>query len=818
MKIAPAPVAVTAAAAAATSLASQTADIANLRDRVDPDLFPIVVEEAQELFPLMDSALGAWKADPGATEPREQVLRALHTLKGSARMAGAMRFGEMAHRAETSIAEVASAGGISAADVDSIKANVDDLQALLNEMLGKPAEAPKKAEPAPEPAPAAPAPEAAAPQTAAAEVAAPQPAAAARAGDIAPPAPLSMVQARAVASQVVRVRSQLLDRMLTQAGEVLTTRARLDIGVAQLRTSLDDLTGNLDRLRQQLRDVEMQAESQLQSRQALSRDEQRNFDPLEFDRFTRLQELTRMMAESVNDVATVQRSLQRSVEVCENDLAAQARQSRELQHDLLRTRMVEFESISERLYRVVRQAAREVGKKVRLDITGGNIEVDRGILERMTGAFEHLLRNSVTHGIEAEDVRAARNKDVTGLVSIDVQQAGNDVSVTFHDDGAGLDLTRIREKAIQKGLITPEQQLSEDELARLVFASGLSTAAKVSELAGRGVGMDVVRAEVQALGGRIEISTKPGEGSSFRLLLPLTMAVTHVVMLRVGDVRIGVPANVVEIVRRVSDSQLQEAYRARTYNYADEDVPFYWSGALLQSSTRSAEPPSRSTPVVIFRSAAQRVAVHVDEVLGNQEVVVKALGPQLSTLPGLVAITTLASGDVALIYNPVALASVYGEEAQRVTQLAGEQPQEAAPAAPTQAAIAAPDLEPLVLVVDDSITVRRVTQRMLQREGFRVAMAADGLQGLERLQEERPAVVLSDIEMPRMDGFDFVRNIRADASMADLPVIMITSRIAEKHREHAKELGVNHYLGKPYSEEALLELIRSYTEKTAVPA
>ena len=630
-----------------------------------------------------------------------------------------------------------------------------------------------------------------------------------------------MVQARAAASQVVRVRSQLLDRLLTQAGEVLTTRARLDIGVGQLRTSLADLTGNLERLRRQLRDVEVQAESQLQSRQALSRDEQRNFDPLEFDRFTRLQELTRMMAESVNDVATVQRSLQRSVEVCENDLAAQARQSRELQHDLLRTRMVEFESISERLYRVVRQAAREVGKKVRMDIVGGNIEMDRGILERMTGAFEHLLRNSVTHGIEAEDVRLARNKDATGMVSVDVQQAGNDVSITFRDDGAGLDLARIRDKAIQKGIITPEQQLSEDELSRLIFASGLSTAAKVSGLAGRGVGMDVVRAEVQALGGRIEISSRLGEGTSFRLLLPLTMAVTHVVMLRSGDVRIGVPANVVEIVRRVSEAQMQQAYLTRTFSYDNENVPFYWSGALLQHSTRSTEPPARSMPVVIFRSAGQRVAMHVDEVLGNQEVVVKALGSQLSTLPGLVAITTLASGDVALIYNPVALASVYGEDAQRVTQVAGVQTQEeaAAPAVlPTQEVpIAAPDLEPLVLVVDDSITVRRVTQRMLQREGFRVAMAADGLQGLERLQEERPAVVLSDIEMPRMDGFDFVRNIRADASMADLPVIMITSRIAEKHREHAKELGVNHYLGKPYSEEALLALIRSYTEK-AVPA
>ncbi len=554
----------------------------------------------------------------------------------------------------------------------------------------------------------------------------------------------------------------------------------------------------------------------MQSRLALSRDAQQNFDPLEFDRFTRMQELTRMMAESVNDVATVQRSLQRAVEGSEDNLAAQARQSRELQRELLRTRMVEFDSIAERLYRVVRQASKETGKQVRLDIVGGATEIDRGILERMTPAFEHLVRNCVVHGIEPQAERSARGKEATGLISIQLQQAGNDVSVAFRDDGAGLNLSRIRERALQLGIVAADRELSDAEVANLVFMPGFSTASEVTELAGRGVGMDVVRSEVQALGGRIETQTTEGQGAAFRLVLPLTTAVTHVVMLRCGALAIGVPSNVVEIVQRASAKDLSRAYETGHYRYGDESLLFFWLGALLQDSPHSSEPPGRTLPVVVLRSADQRVAVHVDEVLGNQEVVVKALGPQLSGLPGLVAITALASGAVALIYNPVALASVYGVQARAMVELPQAAPAEVpVPQGPVPTPALAPSGIPLVLVVDDSITVRRVTQRLLQREGYRVALAADGLQGLERLQAERPAVVLSDIEMPRMDGFDFVRNIRADEALRDLPVIMITSRIAEKHREHAHELGVDHYLGKPYSEDELLGLIRNYTRAAA---
>jgi chemosensory pili system protein ChpA (sensor histidine kinase/response regulator) len=274
---------------------------------------------------------------------------------------------------------------------------------------------------------------------------------------------------------------------------------------------------------------------------------------------------------------------------------------------------------------------------------------------------------------------------------------------------------------------------------------------------------------------------------------------------------VGVPSNVVETVRRTSAKELQQAYNAGTLEVAGEALPFFWSGALLQASQYSTEAQAKTSPVVIFRSAAQRMALHVDEVLGNREVVVKNLGPQLSRLPGLAGMSVLASGAVVLIYNPVALATVYGQQARDWSaDLAEPQVLEASGGGKAPGMALAAPLMPLILVVDDSITVRRVTQRLLQREGYRVAMAADGLQALERLLEERPAVVLSDIEMPRMDGFDLARNIRADARLSSLPIIMITSRIAEKHREHAKELGVDHYLGKPYSEDELMRLVRHY--------
>ncbi|MBP6223814.1 MAG: Hpt domain-containing protein [Rhizobacter sp.] len=818
-------------------------------DAIDAELFPIFEEEGEELLGELAIRLQDWVRQPDDASQPAGAMRTLHTLKGGARLAGAMRLGELVHRLESRIENLMSQSAeaaLTADDVEPLLGRCDVLRAAFEAVQRAAASTEEAAAPeavaVARPVEMAPpvsideeaaveeteaVADSSAAQAAPAPVSAPgfdsdhRPVDSAANAEVdwsrfgasegvveAPRAPLASISTAAV-----RVRAPLLDRLVNQAGEVSITRSRIASDVQEIKGSLSDLTENLDRLRGQLRDIELQAETQISARMEAAKVSAQAFDPLEFDRFTRFQELTRMMAESVNDVATVQRTLQRSLQSTEDELAAQARLTRELQDDLLRTRMVEFEGLSDRLYRVVRQAAKETGKQVRLDIVGGSIEIDRGVLDRMTGAFEHLLRNSVTHGIESPETRVAAGKDATGGVVVAVSQDGNEVSVEVRDDGRGLDLERIRAKGVATGLITEGAALSDGDLANLIFTAGFSTADKVTELSGRGVGMDVVRSEVVAIGGRIETSTTSGKGSSFKLVLPLTTAVTQVVMVRCGDLTVGIPSPLIVSVRRVPAAEMEQAHLSGSFTVDDSALPFFWLGALLQTSSCSAEPAGRSAQVLVIRSASQRIVIHVDDVVGNEEVVVKNLGPQLSRMPGLAGMTLMASGDVVLIYNPVALATLYGSSARVATQSA-LQSRLAGHAQPAADESPARTLAPLVLVVDDSLTVRRVTERMLLREGYRVMLAKDGLDALEQLAKERPAIVLSDIEMPRMDGFDLVRNLRADARLSDLPVIMITSRIAQKHRDYAAQLGVEHYLGKPYSEEDLLALI---ARCTAVP-
>jgi chemosensory pili system protein ChpA (sensor histidine kinase/response regulator) len=840
-------------------------------DEIDAELLPIFIEEAEELLPQLQERVSEWIAHHGNRAAADGAMRNLHTFKGGARLAGAMRVGEMAHRLETEVERLLGAETTGAHDLDALQGQVDRIahafEALRRPQQAAPAIAPAAATALPAiETPAAPAPDAEAEPvdehaaalaaiTAAAaaaaeitvvaavvetapeptvelaaeadedsteaidlpldEIAAPEPLApidwgrflAAMAGGAARADAAAAQIAPSAASGVVRVRSGLLDRLVNSSGEVSIARARIEADVRLLQGSLGELTGSLERMRRELREIEVQAETQISARIEAAKAAAQAFDPLEMDRFTRLQELTRMMAESVNDVATLQRSLQRTLQSTEDQLAAQARQTRELQEDLLSTRMTEFESLADRLYRVVRQAARDAGRQVRLEIIGGAIEVDRGVLERMAGPFEHLLRNSVAHGIESPDARAAAGKDRSGAITVTVTQAGNEVVVEFADDGAGLNLPRIRERALERGLIGSDATPGDDELAQLIFVPGFSTAGTVTELSGRGVGMDVVRSEIAGMGGRIETHTEAGRGTRFRLVLPLTTAVTQVVMLRCGGMHLAVPSTLVEIVRRVPTAEVVAAYGGGLLAHAGEQVPFYWLAALVEGDA-PMEPAGRTQAVVVVRSAAQRVALHVDEVEGNQEVVVKNLGPQLARMPALAGVTLLPSGEVALIYNPVALAALHGEQARARQHRSPAALPVAGERAPARAVHA--DLAPLVMVVDDSLTVRRITQRLLEREGYRVVLAKDGIEALERLGGERPRVMLCDIEMPRMDGFELVRSLRADPERRGIPVIMITSRIAQKHRDHAAALGVEHYLGKPFAEEALLALVANY--------
>ncbi|WP_230419139.1 Hpt domain-containing protein [Undibacterium griseum] len=811
------------------SLSDQSVQI---KDELDYDLLPVFLEEGHDLLPMVGQLLRSWQEQPADTAIPQSIARLMHTIKGSARMAGAMGLGQHIHDMETRIESLMHTGHLVRQPLmDDLLARHDHSMQLFERL-----QHPEAAS-----APAVPQVLTAAQELdqfqdaqVASEVQA-QHVPATEAADsqlvsLTPLMPLAVntpaTRTSASATQVslpaapgapvplVRVRADVLDRLVNQAGEVSISRSRLENEVGTLRASLGELTENVSRLRDQLREVEIQAETQITSRMAHSAD--REFDPLEFDRFTRLQELTRMMAESVSDVATVQTNLTRTIDGASGNLHIQARLTRELQQDLMRVRMIPFASVSERLYRVTRQTAKELDKRVNLDIRGAGVEMDRGVLEKMVGPFEHLLRNAIVHGIEARDVRRQLGKNETGELLIEIRQEGNEVVIRFNDDGRGLNLAHIRQKALSLGMISSEQAPNDAEAASLIFEPGFSTATEITELAGRGVGMDVVRSEAASLGGRVEVSTTAGQGAEFTIHLPLTLAVTQVVLLNAGGRTLAVPSVLVEQVQHLKANALANAYNDGAVMWQGQRVSMYYLSTILGQN--DAVPLAQQyTPLLVMKSGTERVAIHVDEIIGNREVVVKNIGPQLARMAGIAGATVLGSGEIVLILNPVPLAQRLEHERARLPQSGSEMLPEMGAVADLQAdSVSAQNRsEPvqglrtqhIVMVVDDSLTVRRVTQRLLTREGYQVILAKDGIDALEQLQSVTPDVMLVDIEMPRMDGFDLTRNVRNDARTSHIPIIMITSRTADKHRNYAKELGVNEYFGKPYREDDLLEAI-----------
>ena len=800
-----------------------------LKDELDADLMPVFIEEALDMLPQIGQTLRAWQQSPADAAAPQALLRLLHTIKGSARMAGAMRLGQHMHELESRIEQVMHSSQPSAQAMDDLLARHDQglqmFDALQNPQATTGSGADLPYQPGAVDADAQAAMAATTTNTTNTPTTIPAGGAGERRVRLRPVVePLTGVAAPV---PMVRVRADMLDRLVNQAGEVSIARSKLENEVDTMRQSLVELTENLARLREQLREVEMQAESQIETQNTsrLTNSPEKEFDPLEFDRFTRLQELTRMMAESVNDVGSVQQNLARTLDSASLDLSNQARLTRDLQQDLMRVRMVQFASISERMFRVTRQASKEVDKRINLDIRGSAVEIDRSVLERMAGPFEHLLRNAIVHGIESRTARAAAGKREVGELLVEIRQEGNEVVIQFSDDGQGLDLSRIREKAAATGLIAADIALSEAELTDLIFHPGFTTQAVVTELAGRGVGMDVVRAEAAALGGRVAILTEAGKGAQFTIHLPLTLAVTQVVLLTTGGKTYAVPSVLVEQVQQLKVQALTVAYNEASVTWQSQRVPMAYLANLLGETGVTAVAQQYS-PLLILKSGNDRIAIHVDEILGNREVVVKNIGPQLARLTGIAGATVLGSGEIVLILNPVALAQRAAQENGRAPRLgASDTPHDMGAAVEMNGAGGSPRVsqvvaglrtQNIVMVVDDSLTVRRVTQRLLSREGYQVVLAKDGVDALEQMQSITPDVMLVDIEMPRMDGFDLTRNVRGDERTRHIPIIMITSRTASKHRNYAFELGVNEYLGKPYQEEALLAAVAGFLNQQPV--
>jgi chemosensory pili system protein ChpA (sensor histidine kinase/response regulator) len=758
-------------------------ELRKMHDDIDVQLLPIFLEEAQELLPQIGSDIRDWKAKPNDQNVVQSLQRGLHTLKGSARMAGAIRLGELTHIMESRMEAALEAKEFPAELFAELEEKMDRLSLDLERMQAGPSSAPD-AEPA-----AAPVTEASFEKTTVQAMPAPR---------AEPPLPNP--------AAMLRINADTLDHLINEAGEVAIARSRIEAELRTVKQSLGDLTESVGRLRGQLREVEVQADSQMQSRKSEIEERKSEFDPLEFDRYTRLQELTRGMAESLHDITAIQQTLLKNVGDSEGALQQQARTSRDVQQELMRMRAVPFSNLNERLYRVVRQTAREVEKKAELDIEGSQVELDRSVLEKIGAPLEHMLRNALAHGLETPAARLAAGKPESGRIGITLKQESNEIALVLSDDGAGLDLDKLYRKAVERGILQPHEPVSDADKMQLIFASGLSTADAVTELAGRGVGMDVVRSEITSIGGRVDIASTRGKGTTFAIYLPLTLAVTQVVMVRAGSALLAISAAMVENVLRLKADAMASLYDTRVIELQDRSYPLHYLQQLLGVAGATEIQPYNS--VLLLRSGIQRIALHVDELIGNQEIVVKTVNPQLARVPGVAGATVLADGSIVLIANPVQLA-----------QRARVAPAVKASLAP-QAAAVEPDLKgaaPIVMVVDDSLTVRKITSRLLEREGYQVLTAKDGVDALQQLKDSIPAVMLVDIEMPRMDGFDLTKNVRGDPRTAGIPIIIISSRTADKHRNQAAQLGVNAFLGKPYQESELLQHILTFVG-AATPA
>ena len=736
-----------------TGAGTQVAEQTNAQ--VDQELLAMFIEEAREIMPEIGTDLRAWRADPKQIQHSDAMQRALHTLKGSARMASQSALGDAVHALEDEVIRSLKRKNAEI-DFESMFVGLDKIGGYFEQTLED------------------------TPEETIDHI---------RAVDAAPTGRTTDRKA-----QFLRMRADTLDRLINEAGEISIIRSRLDRELTGFKQSSHDLTDSLTRLRGYLRELEIEAETQLQSRMSILQETNETFDPLEFDRFTRLQELTRMIAESVNDVGTIQHSLITNLDHSEAALQQQNRMNRDLQQNLLGVRMLPFKQISERLQRIVRQTARELKKSVNFVIDGEATEIDRSMLDKLGAPLEHLLRNAVAHGIETPTERKKKNKADAGTVTLKIRQENDEIQIAVSDDGAGVDLARVKEKAIQKNIIDTNAEISDQALMSVIFETGFSTTDKVSQIAGRGVGLDVVRNDISGLGGRVELTSEFGKGASFTVNLPVTLSVAQVLLVRSGAATYALPVGIIEQAQKIKRQQLSDAYQAEEIVWADKHYAIHYLGNLLGHQEQRPEDHAYNS-ILLLHVGSFSIALHVDEVIGNQEAVMKPIGAQLARVPGIVGATVTGDGSIMLVINPVQLVA-RAVLTINTTAVAAKVKREEVIA------------KYRVMVVDDSLTMRKVLSRLLEREGFEVIVAKDGIDAMQMLLDVTPDAILTDIEMPRMDGFALARNIRDDARTASTPLIMISSRTADKHQNLAKEIGVDAFFGKPVQDDELISKVK----------
>jgi len=784
----------------ASSTTAATTAVALPADEIIEDILPIFLEEAEELLEVLEESILDWSESTEDTSFLENLLRVLHTFKGGARTAGMNSLGEFAHNFETFLI------GIQKNPVDlgteffallnkrqdeivrrveiynklmKGEASEEELESLKSDAIGesKPASTARLAS-TDEP----------------------------DSGDNKEEG--TRVTAVTQPQEMVRVSADLLEELIGLSGESSITRGRVEQQISDFSESLDEMEETIKRIRDQVRKLEIEAESRETLIRSKSADGESAYDELEMDRYTMLQEISRTLNESTSDMLDLRETLVNRRRDAEALLHQQGRIGSELQEGLTRTRMVPFARLIPRLRRIVRQTSGEIGKSVRFDAFNIEGELDRSVLERIVAPLEHMLRNAVDHGIESTEKRIESGKPEEGRISLRLSREGGYVILIISDDGGGIDVAAVREKAIERGLINEDAVISDQEVMQFIMDAGFSTAQKLTQISGRGVGMDVVTSEIKALGGSVTIDSTVGVGTEFTIRIPFTVSLNRALMVVVKDEIYAVPLNTIEGIVRVSPYELEAYYQpdAPMFEYAGQPYRLDYMGKMLDDSdVPDFVGQVAPLPVILARSGDRAAALQVDEVIGSREVVVKTLGPQFNEVGGVAGATVLGDGKVVIILDVMALVRSHD------LQLSDQKNQVKKPAVNKR--------EPekkvrMVMIVDDSVTVRKVTTRLMERQGWEVKTAKDGVDAMEQLQDIFPDVVLLDIEMPKMDGFGVLKAIRRDERLKDLPIIMITSRTGEKHKREALELGVNRYLGKPFHEANLLSTIEEVISAT----
>ncbi len=814
-----------------TSTASSRATQAEPVEAVDESLLMTFLEEADELLQELEAKISQWRETKETSACIDEILRILHTLKGSAALVGEAQMSELAHGFESFVIQSSKqnkalepgfftelANRLNALQLIYALYHRDDSGRLIREQIHREPLPAATAETVPEkPIDAEPVKQVAEPAPVPAAVSPVQPRPDAASGE----AITGKVQAEVISQnrdhtqagggrsaqppdENVRVSSSLLKSLLNDAYEINVTHNRMESGIAALVSELNDIEATMNRLQHYILTIEAQAKGGSLP-EPHSKDRTDDFDTLEMESYSELQQMALSMREDYEDLTEIKSNLISKIRDVDQILSEQQNSANNLQQGLISSQMIPFATLFPRLRRLTHQLGQTLGKAVTISFSQTEDRLDRTVTQVLIGPLEHMLRNAIDHGIEKPEIRARHGKAETAQINIKLYRQAGNIVLDVSDDGAGINTERVRQKAIEKGLLRPDETPTEHQLLQFLLSAGFSTSETVSEISGRGVGLDVVAREVSQIGGEIEIFSTPGKGTTFRIHLPMTSTLHRALQFSLKGQQFVVLLNSIDAIMQEPVASLKQRYagnKSRTISYADKLYELQYLGSMLDANIEPGfDPLQQSAPLLLVTGEEKNIALQIDAIHRSNDLIVKSLGTQFSIIPGLGGGVILGDGQIVLVLDPVSIVNAYTKNNESLFDNFIQ----------TKEQVKREKRYKTVLVVDDSLTVRKVTSMILKRHGMNVLLAKNGLEAVEILKNTRPDVVLLDIEMPKMDGFEVASFIRThDGSLKDLPIIMITSRVGEKHRTRAAEIGVNQYMCKPFQEQNLLEAIEVY--------